>query len=388
MKIAHIIRALEIGGAERVTVELAKLFAAERHDVTIVAGWPADADWLRGSLGESGITVEYVQPRKGGWIRSYLAAVAWTWRNRRRLMTFDVVHCHLTYGAFAGTLIRLWHWHRRGRPVVVETYHSVGAPISRFARWVHSMMAARRDALVLMATDSYWNRFASRASSVAITKILNGVRTPDVSTVDAGARGQYRAHLGIPETARFVVGSIGMLRPDRQPHIFIPVIAGLVQEFGDAIHWVYAGDGSERAALERRVSEAGIAANVRFAGAVSDIRLPLAIFDLHFTITVGPVGGVAAIEGALAGVPVVGVQTAADYTSRPDDWIWSSARPAALIAEATRLLRNEGERHALAVTQRQYAQTHHSLEQMASAYRTVYAETVARVSTGHTNMII
>ena len=380
MKIAHIIRSLEVGGAEHVTVELANLFAGQGEDVTIFAAWPtSNGSSLRDRLGPS-VHVEYVGCRKRSLIGTYATALSWAWRNRRRLLSYDVLHCHLTYGAFLGTILHFCYAGRRERPRIVETYHSVGAPMSSFVRWAHSYMATRRDVFVLMASDSYWNRFTAKHKNLLVKMILNGARTPDVQGVDATTRCRYRAELRVPQQARFVVGSVGMLRRDRHPWAFIPVIQELVREFGSELHWIFAGDGPERENLERLVRNAGLAANVHFTGLVNDIRYPLSLFDLHFTITVRDFGGVGAIEAALAGVPAVGLQAAADHQSA-DDWIWSSVDCTALAAMAIRLLRNPAERKAIAERQQQYARTHHSVERMGEAYRRVYVEPASVLGT-------
>jgi glycosyltransferase involved in cell wall biosynthesis len=373
VKIAHFIRALDVGGAERVTVDLANAFAARNEDVTIFAAWPADTGSPVQSRLSPKVRVEYVGTARESPAATYLAAALWAWRNRRRLSEYDVLHCHLTYGAFIGTLLHSVYLRRARRPAIVETYHSVGAPIPTWTQWLHSTMARRRDVFVLMATDSYWSRFTEKHRTLPVRLILNGARTPDVHGVDEPARRRYRSELGIPDQARFVVGSIGMLRRDRQPSAFLPVIAGLVREFGEDVHWIFGGDGAEREALEGLVSDAGLTANVHFSGLLLDVRYLLSVLDLHFTITVRDVGGVAAIEGALAGIPTIGLQAAADHHTT-DDWIWSSVAPGPLCAMAIRLLRNPAERSTLATRQQHYAREHHSVERMAQSYRDVYLE--------------
>jgi hypothetical protein len=87
---------------------------------------------------------------------------------------------------------------------------------------------------------------------------------------------------------------------------------------------------------------------------------------------VGAVGGVAAVECALAGVPTVGFQLSADYDPQPDDWIWSSQSVAAISEKAIQLLRHPDERLALASRQALYARTHHAVEGMVRSYRDAY----------------
>src|SRR5258705_3788761 len=121
-----------------------------------------------------------------------------------------------------------------------------------------------------------------------------------------------------------------MLRTDPQPWIFLPIIRSLVGELGDQFHWIFVGDGPERANLEGKVRDAGLSNQVHFAGSVADVRYPLSIMDVFLTLTVGGVPGIAAMEAALAGVPVVGVQLVSHYQPGAQEWLWSSDRPEAV----------------------------------------------------------
>jgi glycosyltransferase involved in cell wall biosynthesis len=150
------------------------------------------------------------------------------------------------------------------------------------------------------------------------------------------------------------------------------MVSRLVEEFGDDVHWIFAGDGPEQARLEALAAKAGLSRHVTFAGFVAEIQKPLSVIDLYFTVSVGNVCGIAAIEAALAGRPVIGFQLLPDYVARPDDWVPSSQDPQAVADTAVRLLRNPAERAALAERQGQYARLSHSVGAMARAYQQIY----------------
>jgi glycosyltransferase involved in cell wall biosynthesis len=135
---------------------------------------------------------------------------------------------------------------------------------------------------------------------------------------------------------------------------------------------LFAGDGPERENLQRLVTEAGLSRNVHFVGVVTDIRYPLSVLNLHFTAAVGEVVGIAGIESALAGVPVLAFQASSDYKTRPEDWVWSSNEHQEIVAAAVTLLDDTCRRHELAQRQREYATRYHSVECMAAAYREIY----------------
>jgi glycosyltransferase involved in cell wall biosynthesis len=381
LRIACMMSALNAGGAERVTVELASLFAKGGHDVTLFVGWPSVAEAPPRSRLHKNVRIEYMLPVWRGTAARYLGGISWALRNRRRLCAFDLVHCHLTFGAFVGTVISMYRRAAGLRtPAIVETYHAVGMRISPRLRWLHARMAAHRDVLVLMASDAYWSRFTNRHQGLTVRTVLNGTSTPDVCEMTPADRAEYRTALGIPESCKYVIGSVGFLRSDRQPEVFVPIIARLVHEFGDNVHWIFGGDGPEQANLENLVKEAGIQKNVHFAGYIADVKYPLSIIDLYFTLSVGPVTGVAALEATLVGLPVIGVQLLHDYKPAASEWIWSSYDARTVAEKAIHMLNNPAQRRQLGERQQAYARVHHSVEAMGRSYQEIYKLALAQTA--------
>ena len=373
-RIAHALPLLTPGGAERVAVELARHAALAGHAVTLILAHPSETDGhLRQRLPES-VELAYVSPRPTGRLTRYLRALSWMWRRRRWLAELDVLHCHLTYGAFVGSLVYMGRGvsGRRG-PLVLETYHAVGMRVSRAARRLHALMAAWRDVLVLMARpDAFWAAFIARHPTLPVRTILNGAVAPAAAEVGDERRRTYRREIGIPDACRVVMGTVSMLRPDRQPALYVPVFEAVARALGPDVHFVVAGGGSERERLTALVAARGLASQVHFTGLVAEPRLPLAVMDLYLTTNVGEVTGVAALEAALAGLPVIALQFVPGYDARAGDWIWSSDDAAAIAARAVALLKDEGARRALAERQQRHADAHHSVEAMARAYEALY----------------
>ena len=85
----------------------------------------------------------------------------------------------------------------------------------------------------------------------------------------------------------------------------LPIAA--LRASGNPIRLTIAGDGPERAALERRAAEADLAGLVTFRGAVDTVEVPgvLAGADVMLATSVGEGFGLAAAESLMAGVPVV-----------------------------------------------------------------------------------
>jgi glycosyltransferase involved in cell wall biosynthesis len=386
VKIVHVVPGLIKGGGEHVAALLANEATKSGHEVTIVAASRTDPRLLQESLHPK-ISVAFVSCGARTRAGRYISLPWWIMSRREWLMQQDIVHCHLTYGAVFGAAVHLMRrLMDRNGPAVVETYHAVGMPIPALHRSFHSHLATRRDALALMGRDGYWSSFASAHPELLVQIIPNGVvdRTP-VARADRDAQLDYRRKIGIPEHARYVVGTVGMLRPDRKPVLYIPVFAEIARLVGRHVHFVMAGGGSELQHIQTSIEKHQLQGRVHLPGVVLEPRLPLSIIDLYVTLSAGSVAGLAAMEAAAAGLPVVGVQLHHDYESAPDDWIWSSPCPFEVAARVVELLNSPSQRAALACRQKSYVREHHSTESMVQAYAALYSAAItrARCSAAH-----
>ena len=380
MNIVHVVPKLIKGGGERVAAILANEAVKYGHAVTMLAASPADAAQLQDSLHHE-VKVKFVSGAQGSRVSRYVSLPRWLLRERAWLSQQDVVHCHLTYGSVFGTAVQLVRAVSSAPgPAVVETYHAVGMPISRLKRWAHSRLAAWRDALALMGSDDYWEAYLRQRPALLAKIIPNGVADPLVSKVDADARAAYRRALGIPDECRFVIGTVGMLRADRKPDVYVPIFAQIARMLGRDVHFVIAGAGPELEHIQAQITDYGLQQRVHLPGLVLEPRLPLSIMDLYLTVNVSQVAGLAAMEAALAGLPLLAVQLQPAYRAQPTDWIWSSADLHEVAARTVELLMSPEAREQLAASQRGYVQAHHSVDAMVHSYAALYEAAIIRAS--------
>lgn len=372
MKILHVLPALSKGGAERVVVELANHAAANGHEVTVLPAvpWPAHllADKLRPQ-----VAVRFIHPNGNHWRQAYLRLVPWMLRNRRWLLEQDVVHCHLTFGSVFGTVLQaMRRLFGRRMPAVVETYHAVGMAIPDGSRALHALLLAGRDGAVLMAEDPYWKAFLAKHPDKPFRIIPNGIAPPPQPC----ASSDYKAVAGIP-TGAFVVGSVGRLVPERRPDLLLDAFVRLTFKSRENLHLLLAGDGPERARLAEIAGGLGISGRVHLPGTATDPGEPLDLIDLYWTVNVGPVTGIAALEAAFAGLPIVAVQLDRHHRTTARDWIWSAPDPAAVADHSAALIAGGDALPALGRKQQAYARAHHSVEAMAAAYERFYEDALA-----------
>ena len=369
MKIAHVIPALTKGGAERVVVDLANAAVDDGHDVSIVAAVPAPPELIARGLRPE---VNVMHIGTGSIRAAYLGLVPWLIRNRKWLFGQDVLHCHLTFGSvFASAAQRLRSLLRHDRPVVVETYHAVGMAIPNGERARHAMLLSGRDAVAFMADDPFWRGYAERNQDTIFQTIPNGIA--GLSRAPRQRSERYRKEqTSIPDKKRAVVGTVGRLVPARRPDLLIDAFETVTKTFGRDVHFLMGGEGPERGALERAARRKGIAGQVHLPGLVVDPAEPIGLIDLYLTVNVGATTGIAALEAAFLGVPIIALQLQDGYSRGAGDWMWSSPDPSELGAKAVELLEDPRALAELGARQQAFARTRFSVAAMAQAYSALY----------------
>jgi len=376
MNIVHVIPAFTKGGAERVAVDLANAAVARGDEVAIVAAFPVSEDLLLCDLREE-VEVRYVARSARSTRPTYLRLLPWMLRYRHWLLSRDMIHCHLTFGAVFGTLARwlrgLWF---RNTPLIIETYHAVGMPIPRHRRAFHAALMRGRDGVVLMAEDARWTRFLLGRGRRLTTVIPNGVRK-DIARPSAAEAAAYLASTSIPEGAT-VVGTVGRLVPARRPDLLIEVFANVTRLTDSLVHFLIAGEGSERDSLEHEISRRGLQHRVHLPGLVLDPAVAFSAIDIYLTLNIGSVTGIAALEAATFGLPILALQLCEDHAPTDADWIWSSRNLERLSQRIVALIRDPAEARKLAERQRRHVLNYCTINVMADAYHDFYTAVLER----------
>ncbi|MEO0811662.1 MAG: glycosyltransferase [Myxococcota bacterium] len=208
----------------------------------------------------------------------------------------------LTFDRLAGGLrrivrrdgIQLLHSHRykenllvwagttlmRDRPKRVQTVHGAVEPFSGFRgakmkaiRAADFALARSRFDLVHTVSHDLARRLEDELCGATLTTIHNAVRLDGEWPSPADARRE----LAIERDA-LVVGALGRLEPVKNIASLLRVLKQMNRPH---LVVLIAGDGSERAELERLAQALGIAAQVRFLGFRDDVRTVLAALDVY-----------------------------------------------------------------------------------------------------------
>jgi glycosyltransferase involved in cell wall biosynthesis len=169
-----------------------------------------------------------------------------------------------------------------------------------------------------------------------------------------------------------VIGTVAPLRPEKNVGRLLRVFAGL--DAGIAARLIVAGDGGERAGLERQAGELGIAERVVFPGQVrpEEVLGAFDIFTLSSDTEQMPIVLLEAMAAsrAVAAVDVGDIKSIVCEANRP--FIVPRDDHAALAAAFSELLRDPSRRLALGQGNRQRVVAEFSQQRMFADYDAVF----------------
>jgi len=345
------------------------------HQAALLSCCPVPASDYPGPLSQK-VTQRFIFRNKKELRLRYLKLFVWLYQARNWIFSFDIIHCHLAFGSVAGTMIKILRaFYDKKQPAVIETYHAVGMPISRLKRLFSGILSSERDGLALMAMDFWWYRYLEKNPDLCSSVILNGIRKPARPSPNNILA--YRKNAGIPQSARWVVGTVGRLAPERRPLAYLPIFAEVHKLSWDQVHFLIAGAGPHLQKLKDAIQRHQLSRQVHLPGIALDPRLPMSVMDLYITLNIGSVTGVAALEAVALNVPVLARQELLDYQTQVTDWIWSNQSPQLLAKEIVKLLKNRKYRKDVARKQKTFFTNHHTIDVMASGYYELYRRAIS-----------
>lgn len=379
MKITHVLPALTKGGAEKVVVDLANASVMSGHEVTVLVGYLVDPNLLRNKLSSS-VSVRSICDQRRPALARFAKLVPWSLKNWWWIKEQDVLHCHLTLGAVLGTII--WGVRavaRARKPVIIETNHSVGMPIKNWQIAVFRALARWRDGYALMAKNSEWSRHLQKPGMPLLQFVPNGVEVP-IQGVSVEATRAFSSQVGLPAEKVPVVGTIGRMVAERNPLAMVDVFAEIqkgLSEIG-GVHFLMGGEGPETETVRQRAHLHQMGGKIHLPGLIVDPQVAMSAMDLYISVNVGGTTGIAGMEAAAQGVPVIALQMSLDYEPSDRDWIWSSKDPKAVAAKAIELLLDDSLRSEIGKRQRDHVIRNLSAQKMEADYAQFYSRVTSR----------
>jgi glycosyltransferase involved in cell wall biosynthesis len=388
IRVAHIITRLCKGGAQENTFHTVRLHNRDRFEVDLIAG---HARGPEGSI-EEAVRAAGIEIQREPWLvrnpaplRDLLTLQRLT--ERLRQGRYDIVHTHTSKAGWLGRIAA----HRAGVPLVVHTPHGnifdgyFPAPVTRAFVWMERHAARRTHRIIELTPGGIEEHLAEGIGQREQYRVIfSGI---DVSpyTEAIANRAATRAALlsvvaGSPDPATcpteglLLIGAVGRLEPVKGFTHFIEAAQRVAAELPQA-RFILAGDGSQRATLERQAAPLG--ARFQFLGLRHDIPSLMAAFDILVVPSLNEGMGRVLLEAGAAGTPAVASRVGGipDVVDDGETGLLVPPKDAGALADAVLELAAQPERRRLmGDTARAKVVPAYSLEEMVRQIEALYEE--------------
>lgn len=279
LRIVHVTLGLDVGGQEKLLVEMARHADRDRvalHVVSLTTRGP-----LAREIEACGWPITAMEAPSGLRL-SLVGKLAWLFRKLKA----DVVHTHddrpNIHASPAARLARV--------PLIVHTRHHQG---------VHLSDRQRR----LVRFVSRWNdQFTCISHESALQASQQGIARHRLRVVHNGIDVERFAHRGADLSGYAVV--VARLAPLKGIHHLLDAVPAILARCPDfRLH--IAGDGPERAALEQHAERLHLRDVVQFLGTVQDVPTLLAGARLFVLPSLSEGISLTLLEAMASGLPVV-----------------------------------------------------------------------------------
>jgi len=355
VRIVHVVETLEVGGMERLAVDLAVTQRATGHQVSMYCLLVAGP--LRADLERAGIPVTEFHKE-----RHSRPAIAWSIARQLRLDGAEVVHGHNPgVHHFAAVAKRA-----AGVPVCVNTRHGAisskgEAYQERYFRWVERWT----DHVVFVC--AYVRQQLEprlRYPTAKCSVILNGISCEPFLWHPA-APGSKRPRL------RF--GTIGRLVPAKGHAHLIDAFAAIAARLPDADLRIY-GYGPLEIELRAQIERLGLVGRVRLEGRTDDPARVLESLDIFVLSSLTEGLPLVILEAMAAGLPIVSTRVGGVSEVAPEGataWLCEPGNAADLAAAMLRAA-GSADLAAMGEAARRLAVANYGIAQMSHRYEELY----------------
>jgi glycosyltransferase involved in cell wall biosynthesis len=368
MKIIQLLPSLDLGGMERLAVDLARQQKAEGHEPLIYC--TSHPGLFAPEAEAAGVPVHSFGKTTGFSLRLVRDLVS-----RLRADRPHVLHAHnalvLHYAIAAARLARV--------PVVVNTRHGGNMNWDPHCERIWRRCVQWTDAVVFISEgvrDYYVTR--DRLSRHNTSVIYNGINLDKFTTRPAGLA---------TARSRFRVGCVGRLVPAKDHVTLIRAFALVTSVMPDAeLHIL--GDGPCRPLISETAESFGIANRVFLHGVSHDVAGFLSTLDLFVLSSIDEGLPISLMEAMAAGLPVVSTRLPGLTELAPDHVVAGYCAPGQpeSLAEQILFAAHRPDLPALGKAARRWAQKF-GIQETWNQYRTVFEASLANKSGYHEDRV-
>jgi glycosyltransferase involved in cell wall biosynthesis len=308
IRVLRVIARLNVGGPALHVAYLSSGLADRGYETTLVAGDVGGGEESMESVAEQrGVDIVRLPglSRELSPMRDLVAV----WRLARiiRRVKPDVIHTHTAKAGAVGRAAALFAG--RPRPVIVHTFHGhvlrgyFGAAGSLVFRAIETMLARVTDRLIAVSPEVRDELVGLRVAPRSKFEVIRLGIELEPRVHFAGDTAEVRRRLGIP-SEKYVVGWFGRMTAVKRTDDLLTMLTGLRERGIDAL-LILVGDGTDRAELEQRAHDLGIARSCLFLGYQDEVAPWYAICDVVVLTSASEGTPVTIIEALAAGRPVV-----------------------------------------------------------------------------------
>jgi glycosyltransferase involved in cell wall biosynthesis len=288
----------QIGGSERVGVELALEFSRRGYSVICFAFYDSDGP-MRAELTHAGVRCLDMNYERFRTVSRRVSYQFRFWQMLRREQVSALHVHHATALILCGIPARLAHVDR-----VVMTEHGLHQLRERpsYRRSATRYCRYADEITVVEPAQSDYFRDEMHVPARRLHYVPNGVRLS--SAIAARTRGEMRGRLAIPD-GDFAFVYVGRLNPVKDLGTMLDAVAALPADVAARTRLYLVGDGSERQSLDVQRQTLGLRDRVFFLGARADVPEILAACDAFVMSSTTEGLPMALLEAMAAGLPCV-----------------------------------------------------------------------------------
>jgi glycosyltransferase involved in cell wall biosynthesis len=310
VRILRVIARLNMGGPALHVAYLTEGLERRGYDTTLVSGSLARGEDSMAFVADArGVEVVRIDElgREISPLRDLMATIRLARLIRKERP--QILHTHTAKAGTVGRVAARLAGSRRP-PIVVHTFHGhvlrgyFGPVRTLFFRWLERWLASGTTVLVAVSPQVRDDLVAlGIAPRERFVVIRLGIELDERVAPERNGRDESRRYLGIPGD-RFAVGWIGRMTAVKRTDDVLVAFKRLRDSGVDAVLCMV-GDGPDRAGLEQRAHELGVARDTVFVGYQEDVAPFYAAFDALVLPSVNEGTPVSVIEALAAERPVV-----------------------------------------------------------------------------------